>query len=261
MSRKKGKIPTSSRIPGYVLFPIGFFGGSVLYAYSYFQSEAPFTKRKRLLATSLEWERRQGEIQYRQLLKQYSSDILPPNHRASVTVKRVGSRITSAAGNILSSGKYSKESIGPPYTYTVVESNQANAFVLPNNHVFVLTGIFQYVRDEDDLAAVLGHEAAHNLCRHAGERISSNIFINVLARFSLLFDPSGFVYTIFLPAAKLLHDLPHSRDHEIEADYIGLQLAAEACYDPSAAKRVFSAMKEDNSNSTSPPEFISTHPS
>lgn len=262
---------TSARIPGYILFPVGMFGGSILYAYWYFQDEAPYTKRKRLLATSPEWEREQGDIQYRQLLQQYKKDILPPNHRASITVRRVGSRISDAAAKTFPSSiatqsgtsrRTSKtSSLGAPYTYTVVRSEQANAFVLPNNHVFVLTGLFKYVRNEDDLAAVLGHEAAHNLARHAGERVSSSLFISLLARCTLLLDPSGFLYTLFLPTATLLHDLPHSRDHEIEADYIGLQLAAEACYDPKAAKRVFGAMKEGNSTMSTPPEFISTHPS
>lgn len=215
---------------------------------------------------SPEWERQQGDIEYRKLLQQYKNDILPPDHRASVTVQRVGSRIASAAAKTFPAeeGKSSpspSHSLGAPYTYTVVRSDQANAFVLPNNHVFVLTGLFKFVRSEDDLAAVLGHEAAHNLARHAGERVSGSLLISLLARFTLLLDPSGFLYTIFLPAATLFHDLPHSRDHEIEADYIGLQLAAEACYDPRAAKRVFGAMKEGNSTLASPPEFISTHPS
>ncbi len=155
----------------------------------------------------------------------------------------------------------SSSSLGSPYTYTVIRSDQANAFVLPNNHVFVLTGLFQFVRSEDELAAVLGHEIAHNLARHAGERVSSNLFIQLIARLTFLLDPSGVLYTLFVPAATLLHDLPHSRDHEIEADYIGLQLAAEACYDPKAANRVFGAMKAGNSTMASPPEFISTHPS
>jgi len=136
----------------------------------------------------------------------------------------------------------------------------ANAFVLPNNHVFVLTGLFRHVKDEDELAAILGHEMAHNLARHAGERMSSSILINIIARATLLFDSTGFLYSIFLPAATLLHDLPHSREHEVEADYIGLHLAADACYDPRAAKRVFNAMKHDHEGQN-PPEFISTHPS
>eukprot|EP00553_Chaetoceros_curvisetus_P012879 CAMPEP_0204636952 /NCGR_PEP_ID=MMETSP0717-20131115/35358_1 /ASSEMBLY_ACC=CAM_ASM_000666 /TAXON_ID=230516 /ORGANISM="Chaetoceros curvisetus" /LENGTH=204 /DNA_ID=CAMNT_0051656195 /DNA_START=93 /DNA_END=710 /DNA_ORIENTATION=- len=146
----------------------------------------------------------------------------------------------------------------------------ANAFVLPNNHVFLFTGMFKYVRQEDELAAVLGHETAHNLARHAGERISNSLLMSIIARVTLLIDPSGVLYTIFIPAAQLMHDLPHSREHEIEADYIGLHLAADACYDPRAAKRVFARMREDEMSSSdgnatkssvTPPEFMSTHPS
>jgi predicted Zn-dependent protease len=211
---------------------------------------------------STEWERKQGDMQYKVLLKNYKKDILPPSHRASITVKRVGSRITQAANTFIKENK-PNESIGAPYTYTVIRSDQANAFVLPNNHIFVFTGLFQFVKGEDDLAAVLGHETAHNLARHAGERISGGILISMLARLTLLLDPSGLLYTLFLPTATLLHELPHSRDHEIEADYIGLHLAADACYDPKAAKRVFGAMKavSDNDKASMPPEFISTHPS
>lgn len=209
-----------------------------------------------------EWERRQGDAQYKELLNSYKNHILPPTHRSSKTVNRVGSRITQAANKFIKEYK-PNESIGGPYTYTVIRSDQANAFVLPNNHIFVFTGLFQFVKNEDDLAAVLGHETAHNLARHAGERVTGSILMSILARFTLLIDPNGLLYTLFLPAATLLHDLPHSRDHEIEADYIGLQLAADACYDPQAAKRVFGAMKKagNDSNTGSSPEFISTHPS
>ena len=144
----------------------------------------------------------------------------------------------------------------------------ANAFVLPNNHVFVLTGLFQCVKNEDELAAVLGHEMAHNLARHAGERLSENIFLGILARMSLLLDPSGMLYTILVPTLKVVRELPHSRDHEVEADYIGLHLASDACYDPRAAKRVFASMKETMEGNVgggggggAPPEFLSSHPS
>ncbi len=227
----------------------------------------PFTKRKRLLATSTEWEKQLGDQEYKNLLNQYKKDILPPNHRASMTVKRVGDRIAIAAQKF--ANEHNVETYGSNYTYTVVRSDMANAFVLPNNHVFVLSGLFNFVKSEDDLAAVLGHEVAHNLARHAGERVSGSILISLMARCTLLIDPSGLLYSIFIPAATLLHDLPHSRDHEIEADYIGLHLAAEACYDPKAARKVFRAMKDGENNgskgsnirSRAPPEFMSTHPS
>ena len=88
--------------------------------------------------------------------------------------------------------------------------------------------------------------------------------VNMLARLSLLADPSGALLTIFLPASSLLRELPHSRTQESEADQIGIHLAALACYDPRAAKRVFQNMKDSmnktGSKSIHPPEFLSTHP-
>jgi len=242
----------------------------------------PFTKRRRLLATSTEWEQRVGDQEYQKLLHHYGTrgKILPPSHRASLTVERVGNRIAEAASKF--ARQHHVQTYGSKYTYTVIRSDDANAFVLPNNHVFVLSGLFNFVHNEDDLAAVLGHEVAHNLARHAGERVSSNILVSLIARCTLLIDPSGVLYSLFLPAAALLHDLPHSRDHEVEADYIGLHLVAEACYDPRAARKVFRAMKDgedhghgkDHSHghgknksnnhgrrALAPPEFMSTHPS
>eukprot|EP00733_Pompholyxophrys_punicea_P000153 Pompholyxophrys_punicea_v1_NODE_25_length_5265_cov_107.938388.p3 type:complete len:260 gc:universal NODE_25_length_5265_cov_107.938388:2133-2912(+) len=165
-----------------------------------------------------------------------------------------------------------------PYTYTVIRSDHiANAFVLPGNHVFVYTGLFRYVRDEDDLAAVLGHEIAHNLLRHPAERMSSAIWTNFLIPVIVLtfLDPTGIVLQLIAPLRTILSEFPHSRIQEMEADEIGIQLATIACYDPSAAKRVFEAMSNDedddendhggrkrrSSTSTSrPPEFLSTHP-
>ena len=135
----------------------------------------------------------------------------------------------------------------------------ANAFVLPNNHIFVMTGLFRYVRDEDDLAAVLGHEMAHNLARHVGEKVSESVVVAVLARLTLWLDPSGVLAGFFVPTASLLRELPHSRIQELEADRIGMHLAAMACYDPLAAKRVFQRMADESKNA--PLEFMSTHPS
>ena len=178
--------------------------------------------------------------------------------QASKTVRRVGTRIAAASKEFAK--RHPQTSLSPaPYTYTVVQSDQANAFVLPNNHVFVLTGLFKYVKDEDELAAVMGHETAHNLARHAGERVSGNLVVNIFARLMLLVDPSGVLSTIIVPAAQLVHGLPNSREAEGEADRIGIDLAALACYDPRAAERVFRAMKEGSDGA--PPEFLSTHPS
>ena len=90
--------------------------------------------------------------------------------------------------------------------------------------------------------------------------------MSVLARIVLLFDPSGLLYALFVPAASLMYALPNSREAESEADRIGLHLASMACYDPKAAKRVFSNMEKGNVDpsgkyAAAPPEFLATHPS
>ncbi len=108
---------------------------------------------------------------------------------------------------------------------------------------------------------------AHNLARHQGEKMSSSIVVSLIAYLSLLVDPSGSILTVFVPAAKLLSDLPNSRHQESEADRIGMHLAAGACYDPKALSRVFSRMHtagtkgKDKNLANKPPEFLSTHPS
>jgi predicted Zn-dependent protease len=107
---------------------------------------------------------------------------------------------------------------------------------------------------------------AHILARHHGEKISGTFVVGMIARLSLLFDPSGGFLMIFLPASKLLSELPNSRTQETEADRIGMRVAAEACFDPEALGHVIRRMEKagsdgsDKALSFKPPELLSTHP-
>uniref|UniRef100_A0A7S1YW04 Peptidase M48 domain-containing protein n=1 Tax=Ditylum brightwellii TaxID=49249 RepID=A0A7S1YW04_9STRA len=275
-----GQIPKPpSNLPPYLIVPALTLTGGIIYGYYHFQDEVPYTKRKRLLLTSPQHELTMGHNQYKQLTQFHKKDILPSHHRASVTVHRVGSRLASSTKTFMkqyhSSSSADADFYNKPFTYTIIQSDQVNAFVLPGNHIFVYTGLFQYIQNEDELAAVLGHEMAHVLARHGGERLSGNVLMTLFGRLLWWIDPSLLLYSIFVPAVKVLRELPHSREHEVEADHIGLVLASEACFDPRAAKRVFGSMKEgkkipqdgNKANTTSqqqqqqPPEFLSTHPS
>ena len=247
-----------------ILVPAAGLTLTSIYAYNSCLDYVPYTHRRRFIATSPEWEARTGHDQYRTYLKLYSNDVLPKDHRASVTVARVGSRIASAAKDFTRENSVINSINSSPFTYTVVRSDDANAFVLPGNHVFVMTGLFKYVHNEDELASILGHETAHNLARHAGERVSQNLIVKMLTYLALLIDPSGLLFSLFVPAEALFYSLPHSREHEIEADEIGFILSSEACFDPRAAKKVFARMKHDadggDVHAVTPPEFVSTHP-
>lgn len=135
----------------------------------------------------------------------------------------------------------------------------ANAFVLPGGKVFVYSGLIPVARDEHGLAAVLGHEIAHNLARHTAERMSSQIGINILL-YSLMTLSGGLLTGTYL--GHILLDLvfsrPMGRLQEAEADYIGLMMMAEACYDPRAALGFWERMKSITQEAS--PEWTSTHP-
>jgi len=136
--------------------------------------------------------------------------------------------------------------------------------------VFVHSGILNVCRNEDALAAVLGHEIAHNTASHAAERLSAAWVGNLTAGslFFLagalpglaLFSLWSFVGGFYLQ--DLLFYLPMGRKQESEADYIGLMMMAEACYDPRAAVGFWQRMEAiQRSGGQEVPEMLSTHPS
>ncbi len=140
-----------------------------------------------------------------------------------------------------------------------------NAFVLPGGKVFVYSGILPICRNDSGLAAVLSHEISHNLCQHAAERMSSTIMIQpiIWGLMYLDFYFTGTVGGLGSYLGSLLLDLgvmrPASRQQESEADYVGLMLMAQSCYDPKEAVGLWERM--ELAQREAPPEWLSTHPS
>ena len=152
----------------------------------------------------------------------------------------------------------------PWEVHLIDDPRTANAFVLPGGKVFVFSGIFPMVRSEAGLAAVLGHEIAHNLADHIGERMSAAIGENILLGSLLLLSlsiPGGWFAVTFFGdlALDLAFGKPMGRKQESEADYIGLMMMAEACYDPREAIGFWQRMNK--AQQVQPPEWASTHPS
>jgi metalloendopeptidase OMA1, mitochondrial len=140
----------------------------------------------------------------------------------------------------------------------------ANAFVLPGGKVFVYSGILPIARTESGLAAVLGHEIAHNLAEHVGERLSQALGQNILIGCAVILSaaiPGAALAVQYLGSQMLdlVFSLPMGRMQEREADEIGLMMMAEACYDPRDALSFWQRM--DKAHEMEPPEFLSTHPS
>lgn len=171
------------------------------------------------------------------------------------TVKRVSDRIIDAAGL---RSRYNWETV-------VVKSKNANAFVMPNGKIVVFTGILPIAKNEAGLAAVIGHEVAHVVAKHSAERMSQVLLTQaVLSAADAAMVAKNSKYQPAISAALgvgaqygLL--LPFSREHESEADHIGLLYMAKAGYDPAEAIGVWQRM--ENSSGSGPWEILSTHPS
>jgi len=187
-----------------------------------------------------------GRSMYDDTMQEYASQILPsysPEHRL---VQRVLDRLIPA------SGLQDEE-----WEIHVIRDPQKNAFVIPGGKVFVFSGIMDVAKGDDGMAAVLGHEIAHNVAHHAAERMSQSLVFLPLAM--VFFAYVGLDPSIARFAVNLAFTLPGSRKQEAEADYIGLLMMAESCYDPRAAMGLWASMEEEEKGA--PPQFLSTHPS
>jgi len=265
-------------------------GGYVLYrvmwglAYLKFGDEAPFTHRRRLLFGDAESDRQMGEQMKRQFLKEYR--VLPKNHLYAQHVRAVGLNLAREVDKVRASMAVAKGQPPPPpfdWEFFVLDAPQSvNAMVAPGGKVFVHSGMLAflskpsggyfrasppilpyneltYVVDRDELAAVVAHEAGHAIARHGSERMAysiiSAIVTFILAQVLESYDLSAMI-------THLTMTLASSREHEREADIIGLELMAAACYDPRAASDVFARIGqlESRQGLDKVPEFLRTHP-
>ena len=146
----------------------------------------------------------------------------------------------------------------------VFKSNQVNAFALPGGKIGVYTGILPVTKTAAQLAAVLGHETGHVIAKHGAERVSQGILAQGLTTAAGI----GFQDKAYQPlilaglgvGAQYGFLLPHSREQESEADLIGVDLMAEAGFDPRQSIELWKNMTAA-SGGKAPSEWMSTHPS
>ena len=235
---------------------IGATASAAVYISS--RQEVPYTHRHHAILVDVETEKKLGEETFRQILNdaRRSNTLLSPRHPASLVVLRVGRRIAAIAGDDYGGG-FTEQMKGMEWEFAVIKSKDVNAFVVPGGKVVVYTGLLDLVSSEDELAAVLAHEVAHIVARHAAERMTQGSVVELVRMIAYL----GFGIPLFSGPLQALFFLPNSRQAETEADTIGVQLAARACYDPMAAARVFRKLGEvEKQSGMQVPEFLRTHP-
>ncbi len=146
----------------------------------------------------------------------------------------------------------------------VFEDATVNAFALPGGKIGVYRGLLSVAENQDQLAAVIGHEVAHVMARHGNERVSQNLALGQsLALLNNWLDKNHAdqrdkAMTLLGLGSQVGIMLPFSRLHESEADEIGQMLMARAGFDPRQASELWKNMGKDGGKA--PPEFMSTHP-
>jgi predicted Zn-dependent protease len=191
----------------------------------------------------------------------------PPSKdaRASEMVRRVGVRIQGAVERYLAESGLSPRLQGYHWEFNLVESKEVNAWCMPGGKVVVYSGILPVAGDETGLAVVMGHEIAHAIAEHGAERMSQQMVAKAggAALAVLLAQKPAETRDMWLGAygagAQVGVLLPYGRQHEAEADRLGLSFMAMAGYDPGAAVAFWRRMAAQKGGKGGP-EFLSTHP-
>ena len=239
---------------GIRIVPLAIVGLIILF--QYFRSEKfinPETGRKSHVALSTRDEAALGLQSYQEILSQ--SQVIESGPELEQVV-RVAQRLAPATGEAAKDFDWK---------VSLLRSEQANAFCLPGGKIVVYTGILPLTRNDAGLATVMGHEMAHATSRHGSQRL----FQNTLAQTALAGASMSFgdmeprkryaIMAALGAGAQFGVLLPFSREHESEADAIGLLYMARAGYDPRESIQFWERMAQESRGQT--PEFMSTHPS
>lgn len=216
-------------------------------------STVPETGRRQLILLSQAEEMQMGFSSFEQLKKEVP---ISNDKKLNEQLQRVGKRIAAVAP--LKDAKWE---------FVLFDSPDANAFCLPGGKVGIYTGILPITQDDGGLATVIGHEVAHAVARHGGERVSQSLLLQAggtaLGVALSGYDPKvqSAANQIYGLGSQLGYALPHSRHQESEADHLGILYMADAGYDPEhsiAFWQRFGAHNEKAGSGT--PWFLRTHP-
>lgn len=213
----------------------------------------PYTERRQLSFVGGGQLASMGEEAYAEVQKTN-----PPttNREYQTMIEEVGKRIAAAANQ-------------PDFKweFKVLQGKEVNAFCLPGGKVAFFEPIIPICKDATGVAVVMGHEVAHAIANHGGERMSQGLGTALAGEVLSVGlnkttpENKARAMQLFGIGANVGFILPFSRKHESEADKIGLILMAKAGYDPRAAVGFWERMDAGAGEGGRPPEFLSTHPS
>lgn len=212
-------------------------------------------RRQMMMVSSKEMEQASAQSYQKIIAEAAQKNALNQDRGEVERVRAVARRL------IPMTGIFRPDAPGWRWEMNVLSSKELNAWCMAGGKIAFYSGIIERLDlTDDEIAAIMGHEISHALREHARERASqamvTNIGVNVLGA-ALGVGRAG--TDLIGSAAKLSFELPNSREHETEADRMGVELAARAGYDPRAAISLWQKMAKVSNGPQ--PQWLSTHPS
>ena len=224
-------------------------------------SNVPLTQRNQLMLINESDIIVSSKAQYQDILKENK----PLKEKNSELIEKVGGKISNAVELYFKEKGQEDLLLGYEWEFTLLESEDINAWCMPGGKVAFYTGMLPIAKDEAGIAVVMGHEIAHAVARHSSERLSQQMLIQKgaeILNLSLSDETASISKDLALQAYGIgttLGVLSYSRKHELEADRLGLIFMAMAGYNPEKVVEFWERMSELSSGEEN--EFLSTHPS
>lgn len=189
---------------------------------------------------------------------------MPSSNADASRVKQVGQRMAQTVDHYLISNGFKKIKRNFSWNFELVNNSQVNAWCMPGGKIVFYSGIMPLVQNDAGIAVIMGHEMAHAVARHGNERMSQQIalYLGGISLAVAMNEKPEETRNLFLAVygvGGVLGSLAYSRNHEYEADKIGMVFMALAGYHPEEAIKFWERM-ESHASGVQIPQFLSTHP-
>lgn len=180
--------------------------------------------------------------------------LAPDDHPQTVRLREIAQRIIPFSDTWNARARQWK------WEVNLIGSKELNAFCMPGGKIAFYSGILRQLKlDDDEVAMIMGHEAAHALREHARARVGKTMATRGVIEIGAALLGLGNAGRMAADLGGQLLTLKFSRDDESDADLVGMELASRAGYDPRSGVTLWEKMGEAAKGA--PPQFLSTHPS
>ena len=228
-------------------------------------TSAPITERRQLKLIPESKLNAQAAVIFEKIKKK---EKLSDDENSLNKIKEIGSKIEYSISEYFDRNNIPDPTANFQWDYILIDNKKVrNAWCMPGGKIAFYTGMLDITKNDDGLAAVMGHEIAHAVAKHSVERASRGVLVNTgtviidIATGGKLTEVNR---TTGIDTVGLLSQIgimnPFNRKQESEADYLGLIFASLSGYDIRETIKIWERMNEANKGKE-PPVFLSTHPS